>query len=366
MFTQIKNIAGRGQVWFGWVMKTRFVLDGDGWQYHHVVSRVVDRRVIFGEEEKAFFRDWLWRYAEFCGLRVVAYCLMGNHFHILVGFSRGEAARFAAEATDGEVIGRARAIYRQAVADAMERDLARFRSAGDDEGVADIRGRLLARMGDLSVFVQEIKRRFTRWYNGHHDRVGTLWESRFRSVLVEGSRLALETVAAYIDLNPVRAGLVRRPEDYRYCGYAEAVGGISNRSGQARRSIALVVDLGDEMERGTSGWWEAAQQRYRLLLFGRGAQTGILDAERLSEAVDEAGGPSRAEALRCRIRHLSEGGAMGSPGFLEEVFANEKEQGRFSDGRQTGARGMRGANLAELATLRDLQSLPTPTPTATD
>jgi putative transposase len=42
-------------------------------------------------------------------------------------------------------------------------------------------------------------------------------------VVVENSVNALKTVAAYIDLNPIRAGLVEDPKDYRFCGYGEAV-----------------------------------------------------------------------------------------------------------------------------------------------
>jgi len=56
-------------------------------------------------------------------------------------------------------------------------------------------------------------------------RKGTLWKERFKSVLVEGDEKALMTVAAYIDLNPVRAGMVERVEDYRRCGDASAVAG---------------------------------------------------------------------------------------------------------------------------------------------
>ena len=58
-----------------------------------------------------------------------------------------------------------------------------------------------------------------------HGRKGTLWEDRFRSVLVEGAGLALATMAAYIDLNPVRAGMVEDPKDYRWSGYGAAMAG---------------------------------------------------------------------------------------------------------------------------------------------
>jgi hypothetical protein len=77
-------------------------------------------------------------------------------------------------------------------------------------------------MYDLSEFMKGVKQRFTQWYNREHGRTGTLWEGRFKSVLVEGG-FAARVVAAYIDLNPVRAGMVSRPEDYRWSSYGVAM-----------------------------------------------------------------------------------------------------------------------------------------------
>ena len=72
----------------------------------------------------------------------------------------------------------------------------------------------LRRFCNLPVFVKELKERFSRWYNKHHNRRGTLWMERFKSVLVEDGE-ALRTMAAYTDLNPLRAGMVKDPKDYR-------------------------------------------------------------------------------------------------------------------------------------------------------
>ena len=80
-------------------------------------------------------------------------------------------------------------------------------------------------MWDVSVFMKLLKQRFTQWFNQQWGRKGTLWEERFKSVLVEGAGEVLATMAAYIDLNPVRAGIVKDPADYRWCGYAEATAG---------------------------------------------------------------------------------------------------------------------------------------------
>lgn len=77
----------------------------------------------------------------------------------------------------------------------------------------------------VSWFMRLLKQRFTQWINTSTGRTGTLWEGRFRSVPVEGAGDVLAIIAAYINLNPIRAGIVSDPKDYRWRGYGEAVGG---------------------------------------------------------------------------------------------------------------------------------------------
>ena len=66
--------------------------------------------------------------------------------------------------------------------------------------------------------MKQVKERFSRWYNKKHSRRGTLWLARFTSVFVENGE-ALQTMAAYIDLNPVRAGMVTDPANYSWSSY---------------------------------------------------------------------------------------------------------------------------------------------------
>ena len=108
----------------------------------------------------------------------------------------------------------------------------------------ELRQKLWSQMLDLSQFMKLLKQRFSQWFNRVHDREGTLWEGRFRSTLVEGNSPALATVAAYIDLNPVRAGLVDDPKDYRWCGYAEAVASDTS----VRKSKQAITTA-------SQGWW---------------------------------------------------------------------------------------------------------------
>ncbi len=71
----------------------------------------------------------------------------------------------------------------------------------------------------ISQVLQYVGSRYTTWINARHERSGTLWQSRFRSSPIGKDRYCLACYR-YIELNPVRAGLVRRPEDYSWSSYA--------------------------------------------------------------------------------------------------------------------------------------------------
>ncbi len=325
---------------------------------YHVVSRVVDRRLIFGDREKRVFRDILKRLSEFCGVECLTFCLMGNHFHLLVSVHDGEKAVFResvlAGELDGEMCRRIGRLHGRDVACALAVELRGFREGGENDAAWMALEPFVNRMNDLATFVKELKWRFSAWYNAANGRVGTLWEGRYRSVLVEGSEEALAAVAAYIDLNPVRAGLTKDPKDYRYCGYAEAQGG--DRS--ARRGLRRIVGQDDDAvsEPEVLG-------RYRLLLFGRSGRTGASGAGRghaggevsadAIGAVESAGGvPSRHELLRGRVRYLTEGAAIGSHEFLERLFDGRREF--FPPNRTVPGRRMRGGGWGELFALREV------------
>ncbi|MCP3987251.1 MAG: chemotaxis protein CheW, partial [bacterium] len=144
-------------------------------------------------------------------------------------------------------------------------DVEMFRRNGHAGGVTEIAERVRDRLFDLSVFMKELKQRMTIAFNYSHDRRGTLWEGRFKCTLVHYGE-ALRAVAAYIDLNPVRAGIAEKPEDYRWCSYAAAVGGMR----LARSGLAEVVTAARGASRKLS--WAKAQESYRQLLFGIGQE----------------------------------------------------------------------------------------------
>lgn len=75
----------------------------------------------------------------------------------------------------------------------------------------------------MSLMMQSVGRSYVRYFNKRHNRSGTLWEGRYKSSLVD-SEAYLLTCMAYIDLNPVRAGLVELPEHFNWSSYRHLMG----------------------------------------------------------------------------------------------------------------------------------------------
>ncbi|MEY4978345.1 MAG: hypothetical protein RLZZ352_615 [Pseudomonadota bacterium] len=76
--------------------------------------------------------------------------------------------------------------------------------------------------------MQALGRRYVRYFNDTHQRSGTLWEGRYKSTLVQTEAYLLACMA-YIDLNPVRAGLVAQAADYRWSSHRHYVGSVQDR-----------------------------------------------------------------------------------------------------------------------------------------
>ena len=311
-------------------MRTARIL-GMGTSYYHVMSRVVDRRFIFGKLEKEVFRDFMRRQARFAGIEILTYVCMSNHFHILMRVPRAEAI------DDQELERRLSAIHPPKRAKALIEQIKEHEQDGNMELAEELRGRYHARMYNLAAFMKELKQRFSSWYNRRNQRRGTLWEERYKSVLVEGAGHPLLTMAAYIDLNAVRAGIHPEPAQYRFCGYGEALAG----NGQARAGlIELCRHYGP-----CSGWAEAAD-RYRKWLLQPECPTARPQGEVTGEL-------SREQVLRIRVRYLSDGAVLGSRRFVDTVF--EKYRWRYSSRRRDGARKMKGADWGPLYVIRDLR-----------
>ena len=77
-------------------------------------------------------------------------------------------------------------LYSKAYLSWLATEIAELRAQGKERQVQSVLDGFKARVCDLSLFVKEVKERFSRWYNKKHSRRGTLWMNRFKSVMVEG------------------------------------------------------------------------------------------------------------------------------------------------------------------------------------
>lgn len=137
-------------------------------QPQHVIQRGNDRQaVFFADEDREAYLGWLLAAAKKDGCRIHAYVLMTNHVHLLA---------------------------------------------------TPVRADSLPRM------MQSLGRRYVRYLNDERRRTGTLWEGRYRAAPID-SEAYLLACSRYIELNPVRARMVRHPRDHRWSSYrANALG----------------------------------------------------------------------------------------------------------------------------------------------
>jgi REP element-mobilizing transposase RayT len=306
------------------------------------MTRTVNGEMLFKDREKEMLRKMLWQVAEFCGAEILTYCVMTNHFHVLLRIPE------QAVLSDVELMRRYKVLYpkptkfQTASTKVMESQL----EAGGEEA-DQIRRKLRARMGDLSEYMKTVKQRFSVWYNRNNRRYGTLWADRFKSVLVEGQGNPLQTMAAYIDLNPVRAGLVEDPKDYRFCGYAEAVAGVV----EAKRGLIHIWrDCGAKRI-------DSALRAHRSLVFGkRASESGLseMSRRRAVKVLDqESGQLSKSVMLRCRVRYFTDGAILGSAEFVRGFTGSwQMERGRKHPPK---VNAMRGSNWGDLAVIQGLR-----------
>jgi len=137
----------------------RYLVPG---QPQHIIQRGNNRSVIFvAEEDYRFYLECLAEAAKREGCDIHAYVLMTNHVHLLVTPHHKES---------------------------------------------------IARM------LQSVGRRYVQYFNQTYQRTGTLWEGRYKATLID-SEAYLLTCYRYIELNPVRAGMVAQPRDYLWSSY---------------------------------------------------------------------------------------------------------------------------------------------------
>ncbi len=267
----------------------RMLNDGETTIYH-VISRTALDGFPFGDVEKEEFAEIIKQFSSVYFVDIIGYCILDNHFHILAKMYPNHIF------TDEEIKKRFAQFY------------------GDKRGFGeDDLEYYRKKWSNLSEFVREIKQTFSRFYNKLHNRRGTLWGERFKSVIVEDGQTLINCLA-YIDLNPVRAGIVKLPEDYRWSSLGHHVQS-GNRDGFLSTDFGLVeFNVTDEKER---------LRRYRRYVYEAGALkapgrsfAGTIANEALEKEREGEFKLNRIKNFTYRSRYFSDSGIIGSKKFV--------------------------------------------------
>jgi REP element-mobilizing transposase RayT len=281
---------------------------------YHVMSRTALDGFPLGDIEKDFMLDLIKRYSALYLVEILGFCLMGNHFHILV--------KMLPE-------------YKFADQDIKKRYVGFY---GDERIFTDgLIPSLRAKLSSLSEFVREIKVGFARYYNKRHNRRGYFWGDRFKSVIVDKGETLINCLA-YIDLNPLRAGIVSRPEDYRWnslCYHVQT----NNRDNFLSTDFGLKeFNVKSEKER---------IRRYRRYVYEAGAvnrpekgktpekyaplsqvnstgQAKVIGDRTLEKERNREFELSRSDRFRCRTRYFTDSGVIGSKEFVSKTYMRFK------------------------------------------
>jgi REP element-mobilizing transposase RayT len=278
--------------------RTQRLVINDETAVYHIISRTALNGFPLGDIEKDFMLAIIKRYASFYFTEILGFCLMGNHFHLLVKMFPEN------NFTDEEIKRRFRRFYGNSRAFA-EGQIPYFRE----------------KLSSLSEFVREIKVGFSRYYNKRHNRRGYFWGDRFKSVIVDEGETLINCLA-YIDLNPLRAGIVERPEDYRW-------NSIGYHVQTNNRDAFLSTDFG--LKEFNVKSQKERIRRYRKYVYEAGAlnrpekkMAEVIDDKVVEKERNRDFELSRCDRLRYRTRYFTDSGVIGSKEFVSETYQRFK------------------------------------------
>jgi len=299
------------------------ISDGPGW--YHCCARAAGRIGAFPFQDRAASRKLLQLihfYAEIYFCQVAAYTIMGNHYHLVLFF---ESFRLLGQE---ELRDRVRLLYPR------PQQTAHWQPAQWD--------RLNRRLFDVSELMRNIQQDYAKWHNRSYRRRGSFWGERFRSTLLTDTE-AVQECLLYVELNPVRAGLVARPEQWKL-------------------SSSYLRDLGQDSWLMPLGgiFPEMATSQvypyYRRQLVHRGALPSKPGDRVISESVirhEESQGFQRRGVYRKRMRYFTDGLVFGAKEDIRDWITLLRRRGKYLRRRHPILRH-------NLATLREQRSLRLP------
>ncbi len=290
---------------------------------YHVISRTSRGEFLLDGESKEYFMSLMFKLSKAFFVDITSFAIMSNHFHILLSNRKDEAEI----ATKKELLGR----YKEAFGDNAEPPEGAFIKNSfeidyDEDGGVE---RLRQRLGSVSRFIQELKQGFSKWYNYKHKCKGSFWGDRFKSIAMSKGDAEL-ICSAYIDLNSVRAGIVKKPEDYRW----SSVGFRIRNPNKGKKLLKTINIIKEEIktfkDRKTDRFKQEVSRTKKEITFSVYREfiyeSGKVKREGSAKISDQAYKESKSlfqrlgigDILSYRYRNITEGIAFGSKKFVSE------------------------------------------------
>jgi REP element-mobilizing transposase RayT len=271
--------------------------------YYHVISRTVGKEFLLGDTEKEVFVQILRHYAGIYFVKVIGFTVLSNHFHILLKMEPHE------EYSDDEVWERVKKF-------SGKKELPEYQK---DFMVEKYRPQL----EDLSGFMRSLKQTFSVWYNKNRNREGYFWGNRFKSVLIESGESLLNCLG-YIELNPIRAKIVKVPEEYRWCSLSMRMFSPQGANFLAEDGLEVEAMSKDEKIRYLREFiYECGNIQVAKIDEtdeNRTKQAGYISDEILEKEQSKGFSVKTNDYVCGRIRFFTEGAALGSQSFIQSIY----------------------------------------------
>jgi len=216
------------------------IISLDDTPYYHCMARCVRRAFLFGEDSvtgksfdhrKAWVVDKLAFLADVFAIDVCAYAVMSNHYHVVLHVDSQRASSWS----EKEVIERWMSLFsgNVLVARYMKGEC---KTKAEELKVSEFVEQWRERLTDISWFMRVLNESIARMANEEDDVKGRFWEGRFKSqaLLDESAVLAC---MAYVDLNPIRAGIAELPEDSDFTSIQDRINELATRKvGRPRKA----------------------------------------------------------------------------------------------------------------------------------
>jgi len=297
----------------------------------HLMNRISGQpgELPFDDVEKEKFFKLAERLSVFYTIEIISLVVMGNHWHAIV-------RTFPELPTKEDAARRFAALYGE-------------KRAQPDWRRDEIYVPIAERMRDVSCFVKDLQGQFTAWFNKTRPkkRRGSLWAGRFKSILLDDETAVLRCMK-YVEMNPVRAGIVADPSDYRFSTFGRlCLAGKTFFKGNMINTLRHKMNFPEEYSD------QQILHEFGACLARMAAAERQLDEDEIETAVAEAlRGPTFDLVVTRRIRFWTDGAIIGSKTFIRELSTTF-----FGPERTEKKRFARSTGDAELFALRRLRTI---------